>query len=259
MKGGWLNNSMAELANEKAKPSACPKAEGSLPPGWSAHESRSNPGHFYFFNCHTGATTWNRSQVTSGQVAAPVAKLNDETSKVSETIPMQKAAEDDQKGIANNNTSLGVEEITKITQLEELLQKTKEEIQARNLGLTKETAPSCVPGKSATMGLSSGLRSRKKSDLESRSGFSGVAPVKVVGEELDAQKQQDFSETMPVTCNQTKARSLNCVNCPPSKFSTKLPLRRVNKNLAFFDQMYVNWMFLPIYCKSFPAKYTFHI
>ena len=34
-----------------------------LPPSWSVHESRSNPGHRYYFNRHTGARTWSRMEV----------------------------------------------------------------------------------------------------------------------------------------------------------------------------------------------------
>ena len=34
---------------EKTSPGS--HSEAALPPGWSAHQSKSNPGHFYYFNC----------------------------------------------------------------------------------------------------------------------------------------------------------------------------------------------------------------
>ena len=52
------------VKKKKATPLVSPNAEEPLPPGWSAHQSRSNPGLLYYFNCRTGATTWNRSEVT---------------------------------------------------------------------------------------------------------------------------------------------------------------------------------------------------
>jgi len=96
---------MTESVKEKkATTLVSPDAEGPLPSGWSAHQSRSNPGLLYYFNRRTGATTWNRSEVT----ADPVEVLNNDAAEVSGSIPVKKEAEvvsrENMEESVNNNT-----------------------------------------------------------------------------------------------------------------------------------------------------------
>ena len=37
--------------------------EERLPVDWTEHQSKSCPGHVYYFNSRTGAKTWNRQEV----------------------------------------------------------------------------------------------------------------------------------------------------------------------------------------------------
>ena len=205
---------MAELVKEKkATALASPDAEGPLPAGWSAHQSRSNPGHFYYFNCRTGATTWNRSEVTAVPVAAaPVEVLNNGIPEVSGSILVQKAAEvvrrEDIEESVNNNASScrGVEGDHKIAQLEELLRRKREEIEVKNLDGGDPTP--CLPGKGAGIGLSSGLRSRKKGECGMiRCGLRNRSMAPVKGGELLPEKQQNLAETESVACSKVKQRT----------------------------------------------------
>ena len=195
---------MAELVKEKM----ATDAEEPLPAGWSAHQSRSNPGHCYYFNCHTGATTWNRSEVTAVLVAAPMEGSDSGTAEVGGNFPAQKVAEVVQKETSketetvNNNTSIAIEGDQKIAQLEELLRRKKEEVEVRSLAA--EAVAPCASSKSVGIGLGSGLRSRKKGDIGVRGGLWNrkMAPIKVVGEELLAGKNQNLVETEPgLPCN----------------------------------------------------------
>ena len=124
---------MTESVKEKSATAlVSPEAEGPLPPGWSAHQSRSNPGLSYYFNCRTGATTWNRSEVT----AATVEVLNNEPSR---SIPVQKVAEvvrgETMEESVNKNTAnniRGVEGDQKIAHLEELLRRERKEVEVKS-------------------------------------------------------------------------------------------------------------------------------
>ena len=193
---------MAELVKEKM----ATDAEEPLPAGWSAHQSRSNPGHCYYFNCHTGTTTWNRSEVTAVLVAAPMEGSDSGTAEVGGTHPVQKVTEVVQKETSletetvNNNTSIAIEGEQKIVQLEELLRRKKEEVVVRSLA--GEAVAPCAPSKSVGIGLSSGLRSRKKGDVGVKGGPGNrnMAP-KVVGEELLPGKNPNLVETELVPCN----------------------------------------------------------
>ena len=197
---------MTESVKEKnATALVSPDAEGPLPPGWSAHQSRSNPGLSYYFNCRTGATTWNRSEVT----AATVEVLNNEPSG---SIPVKKLAEvvrgENLEESVNKNTTSnrGVEGDQKIAHLEELLRRERKEVEVKS----GASAP-CAPSTSVGIGLSSGLRSRKKGEIGiMRGGLLGnrsVAPVKGLAEELSAEKQQDLEESESVACNKVKQRT----------------------------------------------------
>ena len=197
---------MTESVKEKnATALVSPEAEGPLPPGWSAHQSRSNPGLSYYFNCRTGATTWNRSEVT----AATVEVLNNEPSG---SIPVKKLAEvvrgENLEESVNKNTTSnrGVEGDQKIAHLEELLRRERKEVEVKS----GASAP-CPPSTSVGIGLSSGLRSRKKGEIGiMRGGLLGnrsVAPVKGLAEELSAEKQQDLEESVSVACNKVKQRT----------------------------------------------------
>ena len=191
---------MAELVKENQ----ATVDEEALPAGWSAHQSRSNPGHCYYFNCHTGATTWNRLEVTDVKVTAPMEGLDSGSAEVSGDLPVQKVAEVVQKESAketetvNNNIGIEIEGELKIAQLEELLQRKREEVKVRSLG-GGETAPPCAPSKSGGIGLSSGLRSRRKGDIGL--GNRNMAPVKVAVEEILAGKNPTGVEIEPVPCN----------------------------------------------------------
>ena len=108
------------------KTKAPPDAEGQLPPGWSAHQSRSNPSLFYYFNSCTGATTWNRLEVI------PTATV-ETVENVSGGIPIKKAAEvvrreNVEKSVNNNNTS-NKEGDEMIVHLEKLLHNKESEVQ----------------------------------------------------------------------------------------------------------------------------------
>ena len=205
-KGREAANIMTEtVKKKKATPLVSPDAEEPLPPGWSAHQSRSNPGLLYYFNCRTGATTWNRSEVT----AATVEVLNNEPSG---SIPVKKLAEvvrgENLEESVNKNTTSnrGVEGDQKIAHLEELLRRERKEVEVKS----GASAP-CAPSTSVGIGLSSGLRSRKKGEIGiMRGGLLGnrsVAPVKGLAEELLAEKQQDLEESVSVACNNVKQRT----------------------------------------------------
>jgi len=47
--------------------------EGDLCPGWSKHRSKKNPGEVYYFNCLTGASTYNRAEATE---SAPTVEVS---------------------------------------------------------------------------------------------------------------------------------------------------------------------------------------
>ena len=196
------------VKKKKATTLVSPDAEEPLPPGWSAHQSRSNPGLLYYFNCRTGATTWNRSEVTD----VPVEVLNlNVTTEVSGSIPAKKTAEvvrreNVEESVNNNNTNIsGDPGDQKIAHLEKLLRRKREEVEAKSSG--GGAAAPCAPSKSVGIGLSSGLRSRKKGELGVMRGGLGnrsVPPVKGVAV---AEKQQDLIESESVACNKLKQRT----------------------------------------------------
>ena len=167
---------------EKTSPGS--HLEAALPPGWSAHQSKSNPGHFYYFNCRTGATTWNRSEIAAAAVPvdAPGCKATDVSGNVPSLTVSKDVNDEHLKNAENHASAAKDEDALKIAHLEELLRLKKEEMEGKNA----VTTISSVVSRRGGVGLGSGLRSRKKGAL------GAGEKVEKRGEEHDKASEQEL-------------------------------------------------------------------
>ena len=157
-----------------------------LPEGWSAHPSKKNPGHIYYFNKFTKETTWNREDVFSSKVAvmsmnADTIHNRGETMKHLGTVKQEEMINEGRslrdvvvKEEIPKDNKLNVEEIRQqeeIARLERILQERNMEIKRLQQSVTGDVPETfqglnphsvTVEAPVSTSGLMSGLRPRKR-------------------------------------------------------------------------------------------------